>query len=251
MRSILTRVSQRTFSLPEPVAGSGLVTDLTRSSRATASATRSTASEPKRRRTNVRATEPPAERMGVTNSDQVSSYPEERVLEIKRDHQAWAAKLGTDTGPGPMRLVPDPAHEIPKMLKLFTNGTAFWHYFAPAKSFCPVWPEGLSDDHEDMIASFFQNLEDWMDVSGMESSYSMHRDASKAMANHIKELAESGFFLGARRRYMLLTGGTDAPLTSWVVMDVEIQPAHLALLVDEDGNPLTEETVPAGQEPGE
>jgi hypothetical protein len=169
--------------------------------------------------------------------DQVSTYPEDRLIGIKRDHEQWVARLGEQPDPGPTRLVPDPEHPVPKMLKLFTNGTAFWHYFAGSIAFYPSWPEGLSDEHEDLIAAFLQDLEDWMDVDGVGDTYRIARDASKAMAHHISELAKAGFFLGARRRQMLLTGGIDAAPVPWRVMDIEIQPAYLGLLAWADGTP--------------
>ena len=185
--------------------------------------------------------------------DQVIAYTEARLLEIKRDHEAWAAKIGNKGDLGPTRLIPDPAYLVPKALKLFTNGTAFWNYFDGCLSFRPSWVGNLSDEHEDMIAEFFQNLEDWMDVAGgVGHSYSEKREAAKAMGHHISELAEAGFLLGARKRHLLLTGGVDSPPTPWLMMDIEIQPASVASLADENGQPLvTETTVSTGPESGE
>jgi hypothetical protein len=107
--------------------------------------------------------------------DQVNTYTVDRLLEIKHDHEAWIAKLGKKPSPGGTRLVRDPAHPEPKTLKLFTSGTAFWHYFAGVYSFRPSWPEGLNDEHEDLITEFLQDLQDWMDIG--DDSYSMHRTA--------------------------------------------------------------------------
>jgi hypothetical protein len=170
--------------------------------------------------------------------DQVNTYTVERLREIKAEHEAWAAKLGERPDPGPTRLIPDPAHPTPKMLKLFTSGSVFWHFFAGSCSFSPCWPEGLGDENEDLIAAFLQDLKDWMDAVGMEGDYSDHREASKAMDHHISELAKAGFLLGAKRRYMLLTGGVDAAPVPWRLTEIEIQPASLALLMDENGNPI-------------
>ena len=175
--------------------------------------------------------------------DQVNAYPEERLLKIKREHEAWAARLGQEPGPGPTRLMPDPAHPVPKMLKLMSSGTEFWHYFDGCISFRPSWPVGLSDEHEDLVAEFLQGLEDWMDIASGHSSYAEKREASKVMGHYISELAKAGFLLGARKRHLFLTGGADAPPTPWLMMDIEIQPAYLALMVGEDGQPLTRETV--------
>lgn len=177
--------------------------------------------------------------------DQVNAYTEDRLLGIKRDHEAWVAKLGEKKNQGPSRLVPDPAHPTPKMFKLFTNGTAFWHYFDGCISFSPSWHAGLSEEDEDLIAAFLQDLEDWMDIAGGHSSYSEKREASKAMSHHISELAQSGFLLGARRRHLLLVDDSDLPPTRWQSMDIEIQSASLALLVDSDCQPISDATLKA------
>jgi hypothetical protein len=168
--------------------------------------------------------------------DQVNSYSEDRLLKIKRDHEAWAAKLGEKRDRGPSRLVPDPAHPTPTRLKLFTSGTAFWHYLDGCLSCRPSWVEGLSDEQEDVIAAFLQDVEDWMDSA---ASYSEKREASKVMDHHITELAKAGFLLGAIKRHLLLTDDSDLAPTPWLMMDIEIQPAYLAL-VDADGRPISE-----------
>jgi hypothetical protein len=170
--------------------------------------------------------------------DQVNTYTVQRLLEIKRDHEAWIAKLGEKPRRGRTRLALDPAHPLPNRLKLYTSGTAFWHDFQGSLSFHPRWPEGLSDEHEDLIAAFLQDIKDWMDIG--DDSYTAAREASKAMQAHIDELAKAGFLLGARRRYLLLSDDSDVPPDSWRDMEIEIQPADIAfaLMVDADGQPL-------------
>jgi hypothetical protein len=172
--------------------------------------------------------------------DQVISYSEARLIKMKGDHESWIAKLGEKTDPGPMRLVPDPTHPVPKRLKLFSSGTAFWHYFTDCFAFQPSWVEGLSDEQEDVIAAFLQELKDWMDRGLADLSYTEHREASKAMSHHITELARQGFCLGARKRHLLLTDDSDLAPTPWRVLDIEIQPAYLVLKVDADGRPIFE-----------
>lgn len=175
--------------------------------------------------------------------DQVNTYTEDGIHEIKGRHEQWIAELGEKRNPGPSRLAPDPKYPIPDKLKLFTSGTAFWHEFDGCLSFTPSWIEGLSDEHEDMIASFLQDLEDWMDIAGgIGHSYADKREASKAMGHHITELAKAGFLLGAVKRHFLLTDDSDIPPTPWLSMDIEIQPAYIALQVDADGKPIPDAT---------
>jgi hypothetical protein len=172
--------------------------------------------------------------------DQVNTYTVDELLKIKRDHEARVAKLGEKPKRGGRRLVPDPAHPLPKTLKLFTSGTAFYRYFAGwSYSFTPGWPEGLSDEHEDLIAEFLQDVNDWLLDAGGDS-YTTAREASKVMQEHIDKLGEAGFLLGARRRHLLLTDDSDIPPDPWRDMVIEIYPTSLAvtLMVDEDGQPL-------------
>lgn len=161
--------------------------------------------------------------------DQVNTFTVDWLHEIKRDHETWVAKLGEKKTSGRMRWVPDPAHPVPKRLDVFTSGTAFWHYFARGYSFTSSWPEGLSDEHEDLIVGFLQDLKDWMDIT--DDSYTMARDASKAMDRHVIDLAKAGFLLAARRRhYLLTTDGSDDPADPWISIDIEIQPTHIAFM---------------------
>jgi len=168
--------------------------------------------------------------------DQVEEYPAIRLRQIKCEHEEWVTKIGAMSDPGPVRLVPDPKHPVPKALRIFTNGTTFWNFFSRSKSFVPRWPAGLSDQDEDLIAEFFQDLEDWLDcVGGVYGTFSENRNASKAMSHHISKLAKAGFLVGARRRCMLLTGGIDATSVPWLSVDIEIHRASDAVLTDSDG----------------
>lgn len=162
--------------------------------------------------------------------DQVNTYTEDQLHAIKSQHEQWIAELGENREPGPMHLVPDPKYATPKKLKLFTSGTAFWHEFDGCVSFAASWIEGLSDEHEDLIAAFLEDLEDWMNIAGgIGVPYGQKRDASKAMNDHISELAKAGFLLGARKRHLLLTDNSGLPPTPFLRMDIEIQPANIAL----------------------
>jgi hypothetical protein len=171
--------------------------------------------------------------------DQVNAYPEDRLREIKRQHEKWVAELGEKRDPGPIRLIPDPAYQDPELLKPFLSGSDFWSEFDGCYRIESSRPKGLSEEHEDLIIEFLQSLEDWMDIAGgATGTISMKRDASKAMDHYISELLKAGFLLGAKRRQMLLTGGIDAPPVPWGVMVIQFQRANDAMLVDSDGNPV-------------
>jgi hypothetical protein len=115
------------------------------------------------------------------------------------------------------------------------TGNALWHFVEGYAAFYPSWPDGLSDEDEDLIAEFLDDLRDWNDVAG--DSYKTSREAARAIGEHVKRLAKAGLFVGARKRHCLLAGGVQEP-SSWVVVDIEIQRIREAELVDADGKPI-------------
>lgn len=167
--------------------------------------------------------------------DQWRHYTVEKLRQIKSEHEAWVARqLASATATDPIRLVPDPAYPIPKVLNLCMTGTQLWNVMQGAHSMYPSWPSSLSEHQNDLIADFLDNVHDWMDIGGMEDSYKVGRDAAKHLSEQIRELNEAGLFVGARRRHCLLTGGATYP-SLWVVFDIEFCPISEAGLVDEEG----------------
>jgi len=170
--------------------------------------------------------------------DQVGRYTVERLKEIKRQHEEWVASQGETIDHGPVRLIPDRTRPPKKMLTLITSGTALWRFVKSAHSSFTSSPDGLSDAHEDLIAAFFDNLQDWMDISGDFDSYRDELNARRALDESIKELAKAGFVVGARERFLLLTGGVDKAPSPWRTFDVEVQPFNLMQMVDAYGKPV-------------
>ena len=168
--------------------------------------------------------------------DQVGYYTVERLKEIKRQHEEWVASRDAD--PGPVRLIPDPTRPPKKMLTLITNGTALWHFVKGAYSSFTSSPDGLSDEDEDLIAGFFDNLRDWMDISGDFDSYRDELHARRALDENIEELAKAGFVVGARERFLLLTGGVNSAPSPWRAFEIQVQRFSEMQMVDADGKPI-------------
>jgi hypothetical protein len=170
--------------------------------------------------------------------DQVGRYTVERLKEIKRQHEEWVASLGEITDPGPVRLIPDPARPPKRILTLVTSGTALWPFVRGAHSSYPSWPDGLSDEQEELIAAFFDNLTDWMDISGHLDSYRDELQVRRSLDENIQELANAGFIVGARKKFLLLTGGVDKTPSSWRAFDIEVQRFSEMQLADAEGKPV-------------
>jgi hypothetical protein len=170
--------------------------------------------------------------------DQINHYTPETLQRIKADHERWVANIGTDSS-SPVRLISDPKRPVSKHLRLFLTGTSFWNFFDGAKSFQPAYPEGLDEDVYDLIASFFDNLRDWMDIASDADSFTVGRDAARSLGEQIKGLAQAGLFVGARERFLLLTGGISKDPSSWRSIDIELHPMSKAQIVDLEEKPFT------------
>jgi hypothetical protein len=114
--------------------------------------------------------------------DQVGYYTTARLKKIKQEHENWVASIGGR----PTRLVPDPAHPMSGTLKVCMSGSALWNIAQGSMSMYPSWPDGLSEEHQDLIADFLDELGNWIDVVSMEDSYRVGHDAAKSLEEHIK-----------------------------------------------------------------
>lgn len=170
--------------------------------------------------------------------DQVEHFTVERLRDIKERHEKWIASLGNPENPDPVRIIPDPTRPVSKVLRLFLTGTSFWNFVDGSNAFYPSWPDGLSEEQNDLVADFFDDLRDWIDVSSDLDTFRARRDAAKALSEHMKALGRAGLFVGARERFLLVTGGISAEPSTWRAVDVEIQPMGLAQIVDANGNPI-------------
>jgi hypothetical protein len=146
------------------------------------------------------------------------------------------------SGFSPVLLVPDPAQPAPGMFRLFTTGSSLLRFADSLNGFSSSRPEGLAEEHADLISGLFGILRDWMNTSGNQNSAQAEPDVSWALDECIKKLAKGGFVVRARERFFLLTGGTDAKPLSWRIVDIKIQAAVPVTIVDAAGSGLS----PAG-----
>ncbi|MGW2559643.1 HNH endonuclease [Streptomyces sp. NPDC001514] len=166
--------------------------------------------------------------------DQPGHFTVELLRKIKSEHEAWVRSLG-DTDENRLRLVPDPMFPQPRVLKLITRGNPLWNMIKESVAFEYAMPDGLSDDDEDLIIEFMDLLRDFLDIAGELYSVRENRDAEKMIQQHISQLAERDYLVGAYVRHMLLTGGGSESPTPWPMLRVEVQTAASAVVADESG----------------
>ncbi|MEU6409397.1 HNH endonuclease signature motif containing protein [Microbispora sp. NPDC046933] len=169
--------------------------------------------------------------------DQVNHFTVERLREIKKSHKGWISSLGA-SGPGPVKLVPDPSFAEPRTLKLFLRGKELWSIIKDCQAFEYTIPDGLSEEEEDSILGFLDLVRDYMDISGDLHSIREQRDAEKTIGNYLKDLLDQGFLVGGFLRRMLLAGGISEEPWPWSILRIEVQPAELAQIVDAEGKPF-------------
>jgi 5-methylcytosine-specific restriction endonuclease McrA len=165
--------------------------------------------------------------------DQVGHYTPELLRQIRRDHEEWVTGLGESNGP--VRLVPDPAYPIAKTLRVCMTASSLWNLMGDAHIFYPSWPDGLSEEQQDLITNFLDDLRDWRDVASMEDGYQVGGEAAKGLQSHVQALQEAGLLIGARKRHCLLTGGVAREPSPWRTVDIEIQPLSIAQVIDGTG----------------
>jgi hypothetical protein len=132
----------------------------------------------------------------------------------------------TRLSPGfsPALVIPDPARPTPGPFRHFWTGPALLCFLEASAGFCPNSPDGLSDEHECLVSTFFGDLRDWINTTGFLKSIQAGRCVALALNEQIKELTGAGFAVAARERFLLLTGGVNAEPLSWRIIDIEIRP---------------------------
>jgi hypothetical protein len=123
------------------------------------------------------------------------------------------------------------------MLTLVTNGAELWRFVKGSYSFFPKSSYGLSDEHEELIAAFFDNLRDWLDAGDLYS-YREELHARRALDESIEELTMAGFVVGAREGFLLLTDGVNSAPSPWCAFDIEVHPFSAMQMVDAEGKPI-------------
>jgi hypothetical protein len=148
--------------------------------------------------------------------EQVRHYTVGELRRIKADHEAWVDSLGSPSRP--FRLAPDPAYPIPQY-KLIISGNTLWDVASGSTSRQPHWDNRMNDEQRDLIASFLDNLGDWIDAESFTDTYTAGRDAAKDLNDRVLALAGAGVIILARKRHCLLTGGPAEP-DRWRVLDL-------------------------------
>lgn len=152
--------------------------------------------------------------------DQPREYPEERLQQIKRDHEAWVReRLSADHTTQPIRLTMDPADRQPVLLRL-TTGSEVWRTIAGCHSFCfdaPDEDDRFSADQSDAADEFLDFARDYAEISSevTDDGRQAVRAAKRELDARLSSLHEMDLDVFGCRRRRRLEGGVGEPLTWW------------------------------------
>lgn len=133
------------------------------------------------------------------------------------------AAAGGSWGVRPVVFVPDPDRPACQSFRLFTAGSALLRFVDGSNAFCSFWPDQLSGGQRDRVSAFFGDLRECINTSSDQDSAQARGDISQTVDGHLHSLAGVGLAVGARERFLILTGGRDARPLPWRVTDIKVQ----------------------------
>ncbi|MGW5879991.1 HNH endonuclease [Nocardiopsis terrae] len=170
--------------------------------------------------------------------DQVADFPVARLRKIKEDHKKWIASLDSSESK-PIKLIRDPRHSIPELLKLISRGSEIWTMIEEGHAFEYALPDHMEESDEDLAIEFLDLVGDYMDISADLGGIRQKRDAQKLLQEYIENLRGRGLLVGAALYRMLLVGGAFDDPWPWVSLRVEVQGVDHAKVVDKSSNDIT------------
>lgn len=139
-------------------------------------------------------------------ADEISKFDVptiEKILDVSLTSPAKEAS--------PVRVQPDPSEPKTTMLSLLRSGQQLWDVLTHSHDYKYIKPDDCSEDELDALASIFDAMTDWADISGDLLYLSQQRDAHRSLGGLLEDAEQLGFGVFGGKRRMLLTGGVEPP----------------------------------------
>jgi len=142
--------------------------------------------------------------------DQVETYPVAALRALKSKHEHWVSStLGGVPPYRPARFVRI-RKNMATLLPRLASGKAIFDVLHGAVAYGFEHDEPQSDDETELVAGFFQNIQDWGDlVSDMEAGERVR--AQQGLGAHLREVEDAGFLLYGATEIGRLEGGEGPP----------------------------------------
>jgi hypothetical protein len=140
--------------------------------------------------------------------EQVTYYTEQRLHDLKREHEQWVKdKISPGT---PAIKIRDPEAGKPVMLQRVDTGKELMDIVAHTFAAHHDHPEPQSLDEAELIGNFFQNVSDCIDIwNDLEPSGRIQ--AAFSISEGITHLRGAGFVVYAGVRNHIVEGSVQAP----------------------------------------
>ena len=153
--------------------------------------------------------------------DQATTFTADILRQMKNNHEVMVSeKLSDKQKPRPVRLR-RVKKNIPDYLVRLTTGKQLIDLISGTYAFSMDHDELTSQDEADIVGSFFQDIQDWVDIID-ELEPSARVSGAYNLSQLINELEEKGFFVFGGREIQLIEGGIEDELSPWPVAIIHV-----------------------------
>jgi len=153
--------------------------------------------------------------------DQSSTFTAEILRQIKNNHEISVAEKLSDKQKLKSVRLRRIKKNIPDFLVRITTGKQLIDLISGSYAFSMDHDELNSEEEADLIGSFFQELQDWMDFIWETEPIDRVKGAYN-LTQLIQEVEQNGFFVFAGREIQILEGGVSDEPSNWPVVLVRI-----------------------------
>jgi hypothetical protein len=154
-----------------------------------------------------------------TVDEQVVYYTEQRLQNLKFEHEKWVKDKISPTTPA--TRVRDPEAGKPVVLQRMDTGKELMSVVARTFAIHHNSPEPRSREEAERIGAFLQSTTDYIDIWD-DIGPGRRIEAEFSMSGEITRLREAGLIVYAAARNHVLEGGVGAP-TPWPVAYIDIR----------------------------
>ncbi|MEX2160897.1 MAG: HNH endonuclease signature motif containing protein [Anaerolineales bacterium] len=161
--------------------------------------------------------------------DQPSSYSADQLLSLKVNHEKWVSVTLQNNGqPAPVRIRRS-KNKIPSFLVEVNNGTELFSAIHNSSAFNFHNDEPKSEEDVGLLSDFFQELQDWGDLSSILEAGDQVRTKFR-LTQLLDEIRSSGYKVFAGKEFAQLEGGYSDPMPFDIAIVYVLQKDNPAII---------------------
>lgn len=142
--------------------------------------------------------------------DQCDTYIAELLQKIKSNHEKWVSSSLNDRKEPPPVRIRRIKENIPSHLVRLTTGQDVINIIDSAMAYSFFHDEPKSESEAEIFGNFFQEAQDWGDLSHVLEPYDRVKAAYR-MSEMLQELSDAGFLVFGGREIRRMEGGIGSP----------------------------------------